>query len=605
MRTCLSAAIQRAFLFCSRISGCSLRAGYSFRTAIAVGLFLITVLVTTPAVAACPEWDREQAEQQLLAVGQRLEAWNLAYRRDGSSPVSDAVYDQTEARYRQWLTCFPSLAETLGDPVLGAVLVASASDTLEHPFAHTGLDKAGSRDDVAGWLASHAPAWVQPKVDGVAVTLVYRQGRLVQLISRGNGREGQDWSRHAAVIEAIPRQLDTRHLNQRNAQQLVLQGELYRRLTNHHQREDGSAGARSRIAGWLARDRLDATTGRHIGLFVWGWPLGPEDMGERLAGLAQLGFVDVQRFSERVEDIATAEHWRQQWHTSGLPFATDGVVLRAATRPSGEHWQTQPSAWALAWKYPPREALAEVRDLAFNIGRTGRITPVARLHPVKVDGRTLRRVGLGSLERWRELDLQPGDQVIIELAGLIIPQLKAVAWRDDSPLRLEAPKADDYHELSCWHPETDCRKQFLARLVWLSGDSALNLPGIGPGTWQTLVDAGLVNGLLDWQTLDAEQLGRLSGIGPQRARNLIESFRGARDKRFEQWLVALGAPPLPDDHGLTSWRDLERRTVAQWAEIPGVGPVTAERWMRFVAHSEVQSLVAALREAGLDGFAHH
>lgn len=592
MRTCLPAVVRRVFHSGWSSSGGSARAG------VVVSLMLIAA----PAPAACPQWGSEQAEQQLLAMGQRLEAWNLAYRRDGSSPVSDAVYDQAEARYRQWLACFPSLAGALPDPALGAVLVASTSGTLEHPIAHTGLDKAASRDEVVGWLASHAPAWVQPKVDGVAVTLVYRQGQLAQVISRGNGREGQDWSRHASVIEAIPRQLDTRHLDQRNTQQLVLQGELYRRLTDHHQREDGSAGARSRIAGWLARDRLDADTGRQIGLFVWGWPLGPEDMGERLAGLTQLGFADTQRFSERVEDMTTAEHWRHQWYTSGLPFATDGVVLRSASRPSGDHWQAQPSIWALAWKYPPREALVKVRDLEFNIGRTGRITPVARLHPVEVDGRTLSRVGLGSLARWRELDLQPGDQVIIEMAGLIIPQLKAVAWRGESPHQLEVPKAETYHELSCWHPETGCRQQFLARLTWLSGDSALNLPGVGPGTWQTLVDADLVNGLLDWQALNTEQLGRLAGIGPQRARNLIESFRGAHGKRFEQWLIALGAPPLPDDHGLTSWRDLERRTLAQWTEISGVGPVTAEHWMRFVAHPEVQSLVSALRDAGLDGF---
>lgn len=597
MRTCISVVAHVAW----RLHSLRLRGSRSSsRPAFAMGL--IACLAAPLAAAACPAWHHEQAQQQLLELGRRLEAWNLAYRRDGSSPVSDSIYDQAEARYRHWRACFPSLAETLPEPQSGALLVASPSERLEHPFAHTGLNKAASAAEVADWLANHAPVWVQPKVDGVAVTLVYREGRLMQLISRGNGREGQDWSRHAEVIEAIPRRLDTRHLDERNARQLVLQGELYLRLDGHRQHEDGSAGARSRIAGWLARDRLDVDAGRHIGLFVWGWPLGPEDIGERLAGLAQLGFTDAQRFSERVADMAAAEHWRQQWYRSELPFATDGVVLRKATRPSGDRWQAQPPGWALAWKYPPREALAEVRDLIFSIGRTGRITPVARIYPVEVDGRTLRRVGLGSLERWRELDLQPGDQIIIETAGLIIPQLKAVAWRGDSPRQLEPPRADAYHELSCWHPRPGCRQQFLARLVWLSGDSALNLSGIGPGRWRTLVDAGLVNGLLDWQGLDAEQLRQLSGIGPQRAGHLIESFRSAGTRSFEQWLIGLGAPPMPDDHGLARWQDVMRRSIAQWTAMPGVGPVTAERWRAFATHPEVQSLVTVLREVGIDGF---
>ncbi|ERL51140.1 hypothetical protein BJB45_14645 [Halomonas huangheensis] len=560
-------------------------------------------LMASPVAAACPQWASEHAEKQLTELGQRLQDWNLAYRRDGSSPVSDDIYDQARADYRQWSSCFPEVVDRLPSPRLGAMLLPSLSTTLNHPVVHTGLNKAATDGEVAVWLARHAPTWVQPKVDGVAVTLVYRRGQLVQLISRGDGRTGQDWTRHAEVIAAVPQQLDVSRFDNANAEQLVVQGELYQRLAGHRQQQEGTAGARSRVAGWMAREQLTPDIGRQIGLFAWGWPTGPEAMDERLAGLAQLGFEDVRRFSVPLEGFASAAHWRRQWYTSPLPFATDGVVLHAATRPSGRHWLPQPPDWALAWKYPAREVLAQVRDIEFSIGRTGRITPVAKLYPVEVDGRTLRRVGLGSLDHWRALDLLPGDQAIIETAGLIIPQIKSVAWRGEPRYSVQAPLAEDYHPLSCWHPEPGCGQQFLARLDWLSGGSALQLRGIGPATWRRLVNAGLVQGLLDWRKLNAGQLARLTGVGQQRAQAILISFDEAQQRSFEQWLIALGAPPLPNGHGLTTWSALQQRSAEQWKRYPGVGEVTAKRWMQFVSDPEVQTLAAILADDGVVGFA--
>ncbi|WP_423828497.1 hypothetical protein, partial [Staphylococcus aureus] len=127
----------------------------------------------------------------------------------------------------------------------------------------------------------------------------------------------------------------------------------------------------------------------------------------------------------------------------------------------------------------------------FRVGRTGRITPLLHLHPLELEGRTIRRVGVGSLERWQALDIRPGDQVVIALAGLTIPRLESVAWRGVQRPAVAAPDPQAYHALSCLRLTKGCEAQFLERLAWLAGPAGLDLPGVGPGTWQGLVAAGL------------------------------------------------------------------------------------------------------------------
>ncbi|MGQ7246554.1 NAD-dependent DNA ligase LigB [Halomonas sp. V046] len=562
-----------------------------------VAVLLAALGVSSPLLAECPDWPGEQAEQELSRLSERLGAWNLAYRRDGSSPVSDDVYDQAQARLAALRTCFPRVAL---EP--NVALPSPTGEVRSHPYPQTGLAKLAGRDEVAAWLARHPGAWVQPKVDGVAVSLVYQEGELGAVISRGDGHSGQDWIRHGRVIDAIPARLSDAWRDLSRDDRLVLQGELYLRSEGHVQRDDGSAGARSQVAGWLARDELGEELGRRLGLFVWGWPDGPDALPERLAGLTRLGFDESARFSVAVDDLSEVSRWRERWYASPLPFATDGVVLRQGHRPGGDTWLAEPPDWAAAWKYPPREALAEVRAIEFRIGRTGRITPMARLEPVRIDDRTLRYVSLGSLQRWRRLDLAPGDEVVIRLAGSVIPRLDAVAWRAVRRAAVTAPDPERYHPLSCWHPTQGCREQFLARLDWLGGDRALALDGIGPGTWAALVEAGLVDDVLAWRSLVRRQLREVPGIGEQAAEDLARRLAGAEKRGFRRWLVALGAPPLPDVLPAT-WAEIARRSVDDWRSVDGIGEVRARAWRDFATHPEVVTLVARLGAAGVEGFA--
>ena len=533
----------------------------------------------------CPE----DARSQVGALARQITLWDDSYHRLGQSPVSDELYDQARHRLDHWRTCFPKNSLTADKPL------ASSRGTRPHPVAHTGLEKLLDEQAVDEWLRTRQDVWIQPKVDGVAVTLVYRQGRLSRLISRGDGRLGQDWSTTArripGIVQQLPEPID-----------LVLQGELYWRLDAHVQATQGGLNARSKMAGLMNRLQLSDTDAAGIGLFVWAWPDGPTDFNERLTTLSRWGFTDSHRYSQRIQNIAEASHWRSYWYNHPLPFASDGVVLHQAAHAPGKRWQASAPYWAVAWKYPAAKALALVRNVRFNIGRTGRITPILELEPVRLDDRHIHRVSVGSLKRWQVLDIRPGDQVSISLAGHVIPRLEHVILRNENRVEVRVPDARNFHALSCWQLDPGCEEQLLARLTWLSGNQGLAMPHIGRETWNILIQAGLIAGILDWLTLDAAELANIDGFGERSRARVLDSIQNARQRPFAQWLKALGVPPSARNDLDGGWQTLAARDTQAWLATDGIGPGRAAQLSAFFRDPQVQALAQTLREAGIDGF---
>lgn len=545
-----------------------------------------------PALRAadCPPWSPAQARQELVALHQRLDAWNHAYRVSGQAVVDDAVYDAALARFASWRSCFPAQAPAPPAPL------ADDGGSVVSPVAQTGLAKLADAAALAAWMRARGDRdlWVQPKVDGVAVTLLYVDGQLRQASSRGDGWHGSDWTALAQRIDAIPKRLP--HAPAR----VVLQGELYWRLPDHRQAVDGGAHARSAVAGALARNTLDAASAAQIGLFVWDWPSGPAAMPARLAGLASMGLPDSVAYTQPVGGIEQVQRWRESWYRQPMPFAADGTVVRAGHRPAAASWQPAPPDWAVAWKYPAASALAEVRAVVFTVGRSGRITPVLELQPVQLDDHRVQRVSVGSLRRWRELDIRPGDQVEVVLAGLTIPRLQSVAWRTQQRATVTPPDPAAHDALSCWQATPGCEQQFRARLLWLGGRQGLRLDGLGAETWQMLIDAGLIRHLLDWMSLTPAQLARVPGLGAARAGQLAAAFAGARQRRAADWLQALGMPAA-GDAAPADWAGLSGRDAASW-QASGIAAGRAAQLVAFFSHPQVQALARRLREQGIAGF---
>lgn len=554
-------------------------------------LLVISLALPSLAMAACPSWTAHHAEQEIHTLRQQISAWDRSYHRDGVSIIADELYDQAREQLQSWQDCFT--ATTTAEPA--TVALKSARGTLELPFSQMGLRKL-SEKQLQQWMHQRENLWVQPKVDGVAVTLVYTHGQLSQMLSRGDGLAGQNWLAHAQTIAAIPKKLSTQQPI------LTLQGELYLQQPRHIQEKDGGSNARTQVAGLLNRNTLSTTDGTRIGLFVWEWPDGPATMQQRLTELQRLGFSDTLTYSQPINTFAEAQHWRNHWYRAELPFASDGLVIKQSQRQINHPRSPYPPFWAVALKYPLQQALTPVTDITFNIGRSGRITPIVHLQAVRLDDKTIRKVSVGSLSRLQQLALSKGDHVAIALSGHAIPQLKKIVWRSPQREVIKAPKAEHYHALSCWQISPECQQQFLARLDWLGAKNNLAMHGIGAQTWQALLDANYITELTDWLTLSAEDLQQLSSFAQKRSERTALAFAQAKRQPFTRWLRALGAPASVNPKTGDNWHTLAALSELDWQQQRFLSRSNAQRARAFFQHPQVQSAALNLQQHGINGF---
>ncbi|MBA5237497.1 NAD-dependent DNA ligase LigB [Pectobacterium aroidearum] len=535
----------------------------------------------------CPDWDNTRASKEIDALRQQLEQWDDVYYTEGKSPVADDVYDQLREQLNQWLGCFqPQSVAPVRLPDHGKQF---------HPVAHTGLKKLSDREQLVQWIAQREDVWIQPKVDGVAVTLIYQHGKLESAVSRGNGLQGEDWTEKVRLIPGIP------HLLTNVPSLLVLQGELFLKMTDHHQHIQGGVNARSVVAGEMRRHQPSPVLSQ-IGLFIWEWPDGPNTMSERLDKLTEMGFAMTADYTHAIGSFADAEKWRHYWYHNPLPFVTDGVVLRQTKEPQGRYWRNTSADWAIAWKYPPVHQVAEVTDVVFSVGRTGKLAVVLKLNPLKLDDKSVSRVNVGSLSRWKQWDVLPGDRVSVSLAGQGIPRLDNVVWRSTERPAIVSPSEHDFHAFSCFRYSTVCQQQFLARLVWLSGEHGLNLTGVRDGMWLRLMQHGLLEDVLSWLSLTEAQLNAVTGMGDKRARDIYKSLQSARQMPLSRWLLALGLPvPRSAVSALNhvNWLALQQWSAQQWRQFSGIGERRAEEIMAFLKHPAVVEFIARLDAEGI------
>ncbi|OTA19131.1 NAD dependent DNA ligase [Xenorhabdus beddingii] len=545
------------------------------------------------------KWTQEKLQHEIEHLTRQIAKWDDLYRQKGISEIDDEIYDQLLETLTFWRDC---LNQAPDSAFSSARVAGSQEEKQPHPVQHTGLSKLKELRNIRQWLQGRSGVWLQPKIDGVAVTLVYEKGHLVRLISRGDSIEGIDWMDKSPFIPNIPKQIE-------NApEHLVLQGELFWQQEHHQQSIAGSQGARSKVAGLMMRKTF-APELKQIGIFIWGWPDGPNEMAVKLERLASMGFPIAQQYSH---PIATAEEAEKRWKdyfVQPLPFATDGVVLRQELEPTGRQWRAGSNSWAIAWKYPLRQQMTTVRAVHFTIGRTGKTSALLELETVKLDDRQVSRVNIGSVRRWKQWNVYPGDKITVALAGHGIPKLDKVVWRIAERSDIQPPNEQDYHFLSCLAlnqvddvsdanevNHKHCQQQFIARLTWLGGK--LKMKGIGPGTWSVLVRNGLVTNLADWLVLERSQLEEVPNIGTKRAELLFSQFQQAKLQPLSLWREAIGLPYANRFTDSMGW---------QWEEVllsPANGkisftPKQREKVAAFLTHPEIKALIHALALQGI------
>lgn len=551
---------------------------------------LISILCWQSSVwAVCPAWSPARAQEEISRLQQQIKQWDDDYWKEGKSEVEDGVYDQLSARLTQWQRCFGSEPrDVMMPPLNGAVM---------HPVAHTGVRKMVDKNALSLWMRERSDLWVQPKVDGVAVTLVYRDGKLNKAISRGNGLKGEDWTQKVSLISAVPQTVSGPLANS------TLPGEIFLQREGHIQQQMGGINARAKVAGLMMRQD-DSDTLNSLGVFVWAWPDGPQLMSDRLKELATAGFTLTQTYTRAVKNADEVARVRNEWWKAELPFVTDGVVVRAAKEPESRHWLPGQAEWLVAWKYQPVAQVAEVKAIQFAVGKSGKISVVASLAPVMLDDKKVQRVNIGSVRRWQEWDIAPGDQILVSLAGQGIPRIDDVVWRGAERTK-PTPPENRFNSLTCYFASDVCQEQFISRLVWLGAKQVLGLDGIGEAGWRALHQTHRFEHIFSWLLLTPEQLQNTPGIAKSKSAQLWHQFNLARKQPFTRWVMAMGIPltrAALNASDERSWSQLLFSTEQFWQQLPGTGSGRARQVIEWKENAQIKKLGSWLAAQQITGF---
>lgn len=551
---------------------------------------LISILCWQSSVwAVCPAWSLARAQEEISRLQQQIKQWDDDYWKEGKSEVEDGVYDQLSARLTQWQRCFVSEPrDVMMPPLNGAVM---------HPVAHTGVRKMADKNALSLWMRERSDLWVQPKVDGVAVTLVYRDGKLNKAISRGNGLKGEDWTQKVSLISAVPQTVSGPLANS------TLQGEIFLQREGHIQQQMGGINARTKVAGLMMRQG-NSDTLNSLAVFVWAWPDGPQLMTDRLKELATAGFTLTQRYTRAVKNADEVARVRNEWWKAKLPFVTDGVVVRGAKEPESRHWLPGQAEWLVAWKYQPVAQVAEVKAIQFAVGKSGKISVVASLAPVMLDDKKVQRVNIGSVRRWQEWDIAPGDQILVSLAGQGIPRIDDVVWRGAERTK-PTPPENRFNSLTCYFASDVCQEQFISRLVWLGSKQVLGLDGIGEAGWRALHQTHRFEHIFSWLLLTPEQLQNTPGIAKSKSAQLWHQFNLARKQPFTRWVMAMGIPltrAALNASDERSWSQLLFSTEQFWQQLPGTGSGRARQVIEWKENAQIKKLGSWLSAQQITGF---
>ena len=470
---------------------------------------------------------------------------------------------------------------------------------------------------------------VEPKIDGLSVSLKYQKGVFVQGATRGDGVTGEDVTQNLRTVFSIPMTL-------REPLDLTVRGEVYMprevfTRINARRESEGKAlmaNPRNAAAGSLRQLDPEITAKRGLDIFVFNFQEGdlyldghaPESHTETLDRLEELGFSVVKmrlRTGDVEEIIAHIESIGRE--RDSLPYDIDGVVIKADLlsdrRLIGEGTSTP--KWAAAYKFPPEEKQTKIEDIIIKVGRTGVLTPNAVLSPVRLAGTTVSRATLHNLDFIRQRGIMLGDTVTVRKAGDIIPEVVCAHAdkRDGSEKEFHMPdKCPSCGEPVYYDPDEaaavrctnlSCPAQLSRGIEHFASKGAMNIDGLGPQIIDLLIENDLISSSADLYTLRAEDVQNLERMGEKSAANLISAIEKSKSAGLERLLCALGIPNV----GEVAAESLAKRfgtleacmsaTVDDLVAIDDFGEITAKSVVSFFSREDNISLCSKLIEAGL------
>ena len=580
---------------------------------------------------------RADAAQRITELREQIHHHDYLYYVESRPEVSDAEYDALMRELRSLEAEWPDLVTGDSPTQRIAGTPTDLFKPVEHHVAMLSLDNATTADDLREFEARLGRAYpgakfqyvCEPKIDGLGVALVYERGRFVRGATRGDGRIGEDITANLRTIRSIPKVLKPGPLA--SAELLEVRGEVFMprdefAQLNRSLEEAGTptfANPRNAAAGAVRQKDPAVTARRPLDMFLYhvsrADSLGFATHWEALEALGAAAFKTNPR-SKRCASLdavlaACAELERDR---DTLGYDADGVVVKVD---SLEHQRrlgstTHHPRWAIAFKFAARQATTVVEDIEVNVGKTGALTPTAKLSPVELAGVTIRNVSLHNEDEIRRKDIRKGDTVLIERAGDVIPYVVQVvlAKRPDGSQPFTFPstcpackgRTERAEGEAYWRcTNTACPAQFKERLRHFGSRRAMDIEHLGDSTIEQLVDTGAVKDFAGLYHLTADQVAALDRFADKSAENLIRAIDASRERGLARLLNALGirlvgervAQLLAGRFG--SLDVIKAKSEAELAEVHGIGDEIARAIVTFFQEPRNVELIDRLKAAGV------
>ncbi|GFZ26334.1 NAD-dependent DNA ligase LigA [Lactobacillus corticis] len=573
----------------------------------------------------------EQAQSEVEKLRKQLDEWADAYYTKDSPEVEDNVYDQAYQRLVELEKQFPQLVtpDSITQRVGGDLNTELTKVTHEIPMLSMGdvFSKAELRefDERMQKLAGQPVVYnVELKIDGLSLSLEYREGKLVRASTRGNGTVGEDVTANVKYIKDVPQTLP-QPLTTEVRGECYMGKDAFLKLNRERDEQGLSnfANPRNAAAGSLRQLDPKVTKKRSLSTFIYTWVNPPEDITSQhqaIAAMAKLGFHTNEtgrRLATMEEIFAFIDEYTEK--RNSLPYGIDGIVLKV----DDLALQNQLGAtvkvprWEIAYKFPPEEQETIVRDIVWTVGRTGAVTPTAVMDPVELAGTTVARAVLHNPDLLKQKDVRLGDTVKLHKAGDIIPEISEVvlAKRPASSVPYEIPTTcpscgqklvhlDGEVALRCINPS--CPAQVEEGITHFASRPAMNIAGLGPKIVRQLIAKDLVHNVADLYYLTSDDLAQLDHFKDKAISNLLNAIERSKGNSVELLLTGLGI----DHVGAKAARLISQKFknlpkimdqgVQEIAAIDTIGTTIAESLTAYFSQPEAQKLIQELVDAGVN-----
>ena len=577
--------------------------------------------------------------EEVAELTARLKRWGAAYFEIDSPLVPDADYDAAMVQLRALEADYPDLQlpDSPTQRVGGAPL--SAFETIAHRMPMLSLDNAFSEADLIEFhrrvierlSVSEITYCCEPKLDGVAVSIVYEGGRLIQAATRGDGVSGEDITANVKTIRNVPLALSGDDI----PPYLEVRGEIIIPRSGFEQmnaraRSSGqkvfvnprnaAAGSLRQLDSGVTAKRPLAFTAYAVGVVEGSLPASHDGT---LRCLAQWG-IPISEHMETVTGIEACEVYYEELaaQRDGLPFDIDGIVFKVNSFEQQDRlgFISRAPRWAIARKFPAQEVSTQLLGVDFQVGRTGAITPVARLEPVFVAGVTVSNATLHNIDEIERLGVVIGDVVVVRRAGDVIPQIVSVV-RDDTEhaVRVGAPIVFPSQCPACGAAVereageaaircvggVGCQAQLKGVVRHFASRKAMNIEGLGGKLIDQLVDEGLLQSVADLFRLTKESVGALDRMGDKSTENLLSSIAAARQTTLSKFIYALGIREVGEatarslSEHFMSLDAILAAPVEALEDVDDVGPVVAQHIRAFAFDERNRAILNELHAAGI------